>query len=406
MLNCLIKLKLNSEYSKFILKMKRFLILLLPFLILTRCHVKDTFTVNGVIDNQKQNYVYLNRVDINTPILMDSAKVSKKGAFRFKVIAAEPDFYQIGYSASDFITILAEPGEKINIRFNGKSLFEDYTVTGSTGSEQVRMLDSRLAETRKKLDSLRTFYENAAKEPGFEEKGPLLEEEFNNLVKDLRKKNIEFIITNMNSMASIKALYQKIDEGTYVLYDPRDLQYLKIVTDSLVRRYPNSRHVQALAQDLKNEMNQLYSRQIQRMADTMPKTKLDPDLNDINGKRIALSSLRGKIVLLAFWSAASKECVAENLQLKEFYRYYNKKGFEIYQINLDPNESDWKAAVHYDELPWISTREDDPLYPRYARLLNVKNLPANYLFNRNGDLIASNLHGKSLQIKLNQLFNN
>ena len=39
---------------------------------------------------------------------------------------------------------------------------------------------------------------------------------------------------------------------------------------------------------------------------------------------------------------------------------YKNKGFEIYQINVDESEQDWKRAVKYDELPWISTREDDP----------------------------------------------
>jgi thiol-disulfide isomerase/thioredoxin len=386
--------------------MKRFLIFLLLFMIITGCSNKNTFTVNGVINGGKKNYIYLKRVNVDTPVLIDSSKISKKGGFRFKVKANNPDFYQIGYSNSDFITILADPGEKLNLEFNGTNLFQNYTVTGSKGSEQIRMLDLRLAETKRKLDSLSTVYNNASKEPGFEERGPILEAEFNNLIKDLRKKNIEFIITHMNSMASIKALYQKIDEKTYVLYDPRDLQYLKIASDSLIHYFPNSKHVQALVQDVKKELDQIYSRQLQNMAGTFPETKLNPDLKDITGKRVAFSSLRGKIVLLTFWSVSSKECIAENLQLKEFYKIYNRKGFEIYQINLDENEADWKAEVKFDELPWISTREDNPLDPKNAMLFNVKTLPTNYLFDRNGTIIASNLHGKSLQIKLDQLFNN
>lgn len=85
---------------------------------------------------------------------------------------------------------------------------------------------------------------------------------------------------------------------------------------------------------------------------------------------------------------------------------YNKKGFEIYQINLDESEADWKAAVSFDELPWISTREDDPLNPKNAILFNVKKLPTNYLFDKNGKIIATNLHGRSLKLKLEQLFIN
>ena len=107
------------------------------------------------------------------------------------------------------------------------------------------------------------------------------------------------------------------------------------------------------------------------MASELPQAKLDPDLKDVNGKRIALSSLKGKYVLLTFWSFRAKECLVENLQLKEFYKIYKNRGFEIYQMNLDENETDWKRAVKYDELPWISTREDDPLNPVNARLFNV-----------------------------------
>jgi hypothetical protein len=91
--------------------------------------------------------------------------------------------------------------------------------------------------------------------------------------------------------------------------------------------------------------------------------------------------------------------------LKEFYKLYNKKGFEIYQIDLDENESNWKEAVRFDELPWISTREDDPKDPKNAILFNVQNLPTNYLFDKENKIIASNLHGRELQLKLEQIFN-
>ena len=245
----------------------------------------------------------------------------------------------------------------------------------------------------------------ASHETGFDFKGPILEEEFNKLIKAQRKNNIEFIINNINSLASIKALYQRLNPDAYVLYDPHDLQYLKIVTDSLTRHYPNSKQVQALARDFEKEMNQMYISQIEQISKNLPQTKLDPDLKNIGGTRIALSSLKGKYVLLTFWSVQSKDCIEENLQLKEFYKLYNKKGFEIYQINLDENESAWKKAVSFDELPWISTREDDPKDPKNAIIFNVKSLPANYLFDKESKIIASNLHGRALQLKLDQLFN-
>jgi thiol-disulfide isomerase/thioredoxin len=385
--------------------MKRSLIFLLPLLIAAGCQNKNTFTINGVVKEAKNKTLLLNKVNVNTLMFIDSSKIRNNGKFKFKIEATEPDFYQFGFSNTDFITILAEPGEKINLVFKGNSLSQDYTVTGSEGSEKIRMLDMRLARTKMKLDSLRNIYEAASKEPGFDEKGPLIESEFDKILKEIRKKNIEFIISNTKSMASIKALYQRIDDNTYVLYDPRDLQYMKIISDSLGRYYPNSKNVQALAEDVKRELNQMYARQFQNLASSSPEIKLDPNLKDINGNRIALSSLRGKVVLLTFWSVESKDCIAENLQLKDIYKTYNKKGFEIYQINVDEDEGKWEREVKFDELPWINTREDDPKNPRNAVLYNVKALPTNYLYDRDGNITGSNLHGRYLKIKLNQLFN-
>ena len=128
-------------------------------------------------------------------------------------------------------------------------------------------------------------------------------------------------------------------------------------------------------------------------------------LKNIEGARIALSSLKGKYVLLTFWSFQSKECIYENLQLKELYKLYHKKGFEIYQINLDENEADWKAEVRFDELPWISTREDDPKDPKNAIMFNVHSVPVNFLFDKESKIMTSDIHGKALQLQLEQLFN-
>lgn len=397
---------MQLRYNKRFSLMKKTLLLFFLVTLLSGCRNNGVFTVNGTVKNPVKNYIYISRIDINVPVLIDSSKISRKGNFRIKINAREPDYYQVGCSSNDFITLLAEPGEKIELSFRGETFYNNYTVTGSTGSELVQKLDFKLLKTKNKLDSLNLLYNKASKEPDFELKAPLLEEEYLKLMKDQRKYNIEFILKNINSLASIKALYQKLNDQIYVLYDPRDLQYLKIVSDSLFRHYPDSKHTKALVNDFEKEMNQFNARRLQQLSATLPETKLDPDLKDINGKRIILSSLKGKYVLLAFWSADSRPCISENLQLKEYYKMFNKRGFEIYQINLDKDETVWKDAVKFDELPWISTREENPDNQKYAKLFNVTTLPANFLFDPNGKIIASHLHGKNLQLKLNQLFNN
>lgn len=384
--------------------MKKSLALLILIIFTISCKKNDLFLVTGHIKNPKHNYIYISRVDINTITLLDSSKINNKGNFRFRIKSREPDFYQVGSTSKDFVTLLASPGEKIALSFLGDNLYNDYSVGGSKGSEQVRVLDYKLIKTKNSLDSLTTLYDKASKEPGFDTKKNLIEQEYLKIIKEQRKFNIVFIIQNTGSLATIKAIYQKINDDMYVLYDSHDLQYMKIASDSLKRYYPESKHTKALINDFGKELNQLYASQLNQLTQSIPETKLDPSLKDLNGKRITLSSLKGKYVLLAFWSSESRDCIVENLQLKEFYRQYHSKGFEIYQIDLDKEESAWRAAVRFDALPWINTREDDPYNPKFARLFNVKAVPANYLFDPKGEIVAIDLHGKNLQIKLNQLF--
>ena len=386
--------------------MKRLLLLTIIIVALVGCAKKRSFTITGNIPEKTSGYVYVNRIEINIPILIDSAKINKNGSFKINVKAYLTDFYQVVLDADNYITLLAKPGEKINLIFSSHRLSDNYIVEGSEDSEKIRYIDQSLIDARKRLDSLSAAYEKASSEPEFETTGAELENMYYDIVRQQRRTNIEFIINNLTSLASIKAIYQRIDPDTYVLYDPRDLQYMKLLSDSLRKYYPNSKHVQALIRDFDNELSIFNTSQITAIAEQIESVELNPALKNTEGRTVALQSLRGKYVLLTFWSALSQNCLQENIELKEFYRIYSRRGFEIYQINLDTDKELWKNAVRFEELPWISVREDDPANPVIAQFFNVRELPANYLFDRQGEIIASNLHGRTLRIKLEQLFGN
>jgi thiol-disulfide isomerase/thioredoxin len=386
--------------------LKKIPIILIIIISISGCAKRNKFRIDGEIHNALGRYMTLKRIDVDIPVLIDSVRIKRDGSFRFNVKSSGPDFYQLGYSNTNFMTLLSEPGEKINVLFNSNNLYEDYKVTGSSGTDKIRILDSALSVTLTRIDSIKKVFRDSQEDPDFKEKEELINERFIKILNTQRRFTIGFILKNLRSFASIKALYQKIDESTYVLYDYRDLQFMKLVSDTLMHYYPRSKQVKALKADFEKELNQSMVDRLNQVTKDLPSSKLDPSLNDLNGKRITLSSLQGKYVLLAFWSADSRDCIAENLQLKDLYKKYNKKGFEIYQINLNTDEDLWKKAVRYDELPWISVREDDPSKPYNAIIYNVKTLPANYLYDPSGNIIANNLHGRSLQLKLIQLFGN
>ncbi|NMC40320.1 MAG: AhpC/TSA family protein [Bacteroidales bacterium] len=382
----------------------QFLPVLFITLLLVSCSDRKSVRLKGESPENKDENIILSRIDIDIAIPLDSARVKKDGRFSFTFKADLPEFYQIGNQTKGYTTFIAAPGDKIQINYRTGYFDREYSVSGSPETSKMILLDSALAETKRKIDSLRLEYDKAYSLQGFPEKEKELNDSFVKLLKDQRMFNIAFILKNLGSLASIKALYQKVDDQTYVLYDSRDLQFFKLVSDTLNHLYPKSRQARALKIYFENEMKKMRIDQFGKLLENAPEKVLDPNLKNTEGRRIALSSLKGKFVLLTFWSAASADCIKENLELKNYYSKYRDKGFEIYQVNLDLNEETWKKAVQFDELPWINVREDDPAKPEFARLYNVTILPANFLYSREGEIIAVNLHGKSLQLKLRQIF--
>ncbi len=359
--------------------------------------------IRGTFTNNNKGVVYLEQADVDRNILIDSA-VIRNGHVRFTLNQNGPEFYQLGLGNNDFISLLAMPGESINLTFGDSPLITSYTVDGSSESEKVRDLDIKLYKTKVSLDSLSGLF-NALNESDQAIRGAELEKQYVDIIVKQRRYNISFILENMNSMSSLKALYQRLDDNTYVLYQPRDVQFLKIVSDSLSVKYPTSKHVLGLAENLKKELSRLNIDRLTQIASQKTAEVLDPDLLNTEGKRVKLSSLKGKYVLLCFWATTSETSMANLSELKNIYKTYHSKGLEIYQVNLDQNEERWKNAVKFEELPWISVREDDPLNPRYAKILNVNQLPFNVLFDPQGEIVNINLFSRNLQIKMDQLFN-
>ncbi|MCK4630080.1 MAG: AhpC/TSA family protein, partial [Bacteroidales bacterium] len=334
------------------------IILILPLVILFACgrnHIK----VNGVIKDTEKEMIYLDKMGVGEIVSVDSSGINKHGKFNLKTKAPELNFYRLRLSDNNFVTLLTGPGEKIRVTSSKEYLPENYEITGSENSQKVKLLDNHLLETRKKLDSLTTIFNKLNDKPGFDTISKELDEAYQKIVNEQRNFNIRFVLENLNSLASIKALYQKFDENTYVLFKNRDLQYLKIVSDSLQKAYPESKHTKALVADLEKDLNRYNQLRFNQIMENLPRTALDVQLPNINGDTILLSN-QGKYVLLSFWSTASEACVKENQVFKSLHKKYNPKGFEIYQVCIDNDIAKWEKAVKFDELPWISVIDTDP----------------------------------------------
>jgi len=383
--------------------MKRYTLIVLIAALLAGCNSKNRVTIKGTFGETKEGVVYLDQSEVDRSKLADSAEI-RGGRFKFTAEITGPEFYQVRFKNGEFIDLLVMPGENITLDLAKKPLALNYTVSGSPGSEDLKFLDQQLLKTKSELDSIRKVYNTLSNEE-LAIRGPELEKAFVGIVDAQRMFNIKFIVENIGSMASIQALYQRIDETTYVLYQPRDLQYLKIVSDSLSVKYPVSRHVRALKENVTTELNRMYIDRMASLASQLPATNITPELPDTKGKMVSVSSLKGQYVLVSFWSTTSQDCLNELPLLKSIYQAYHRRGLEIYQVSLDTDLERWLNIIRFEEIPWISVREKDPENPAYARLMNITTLPSNLLYDPEGKIINTNLSGRNLEIRMDQLFN-
>ena len=127
---------------------------------------------------------------------------------------------------------------------------------------------------------------------------------------------------------------------------------------------------------------------------------------DSSGKPIALSSFKGKYVLVDFWASWCGPCRTENPNVVKAYRQYKSKGFDIIGVSLDTDKDAWLKAIKKDNLEWTEVSDLKAWNNAASLAYGVKGIPFNVLLDKNGIIIAKNLRGIVLQNKLKEIFTN
>ena len=130
----------------------------------------------------------------------------------------------------------------------------------------------------------------------------------------------------------------------------------------------------------------------------------DFTLNDVNDNPVPLSSKIGtKLLLIDFWAAWCGPCRGENPNVVKVYNEFHKKGFDVFGVSLDRTKEEWVKAIADDKLKWTHVSDLQEWNSAAARLYVINSIPANFLLDETGTIIARNLRGEELYNKVNEI---
>jgi peroxiredoxin len=215
----------------------------------------------------------------------------------------------------------------------------------------------------------------------------------------------KYIDDNLKSLVSLVALYQQVAPSVNVLNPTKDLKYFIKVDSSLFKLYPDYEPVISLHEQVKEIVSKVNDD-----TSSSPVTASGTEAPEISlptpeGDTLKLSSTRGSVVLLDFWASWCAPCRLESPNLVKAYAEYHKKGFQIFQVSLDKTKEAWMKGIQDDHLEkWIHVSDIKYWNSIVVPLYKIESIPYNFLLDREGRIIASNLRGERLQTKLAELF--
>ena len=350
------------------------------------------FTVNieaeGIFDGVR---AYIKRNENGKTTTATDTAIAQNGKFQFKgdVLAPEMRFITIdGVNGQVFFVL--EP-ENINLTVYKDSI-QKSKVSGGFNNEIFSKYRSGFVAITTKLDKLREEYAAAAQNP--------------EVVQELQKRNVElreelknygfnFLKEHPNSDFSLMLLDGLTSQPKFDTKSAKEV--LALMNDELLNKSTNILTVQ----NIQRKLDQAKANKKLAVGDIAPDfTAPNPD-----GTALTMSKIKGKVTIIDFWASWCKPCRVENPTYVRLYEKYHNKGLEIISFSLDRENQKqrWVDAIAKDKLTWYNVSNlkfwNDPV----AKLYNVSSIPAAFIIDEQGVIIAERLRGSALERKIAEL---
>lgn len=343
---------------------------------------KGGFTITGKITNSTEQTIIVNELTPKGLLLLDSAKVDKDGSFKLEGKVGEKVFAIINFPKGAVLLVLdSNTNMALSIDANTP---DQFGVKGSDDTEQLRKLlevNNTYMQALRNLEAKYAQYNTTVPSAAVQAQ---IRSEYDSIMSSRSNEIQSFIFNNKPNITAYFATNFLTAEADYPFFDKVDKTFYT--------QFSNSK----------------YAREHHQRVEVLRRTAIGetaPDivLNDPFGKTVALSSLRGKYVLVDFWASWCKPCRMENPNVVRMYNKYKAKGFDVFSVSLDDNKDAWVKAINDDKLLWTHVSDLKKWNASVVKSYNIESIPFTVLLDKDGKIVAKNLRGEQLEQKLAEL---
>ena len=335
-------------------------------------------TVNAA-GSEDGKLVYLQKPQTGMPPSVIDTLEIKNGTVEFSGVSETPQLHYLLFDGNrGILPIIIEEGN-ITVTAHIDSL-NTSKVEGTPSNDDFTAFIDGTTSIRDKMASIQQ-QGMEAQQKGDTVTLNTLTETFKEVQEEARAYEQDFVKNNPNSYISLMVIQQMANS-------------------------PHADKAAELFDQLSDELkNDEIGKALAKQFESVKKLSIGSIAPDFSaptpeGDTISLRSSLGKVTILDFWAAWCKPCRVENPNLVKLYEDFHEKGLNVVGVSLDRKAEDWTKAIAEDQLPWHHMSNlkfwQDPI----AQLYNIKSIPATYILDAEGKIIAKDLRGEELYDKI------